>query len=117
MAKIRESMPPIGGVLFGPLVLQDILFKNMDLNMMEMVLEPKVKGARLLNERLSDPAHPLDFFVMFSSIVMILGNPGQSAYSAANAYMHSLAQQRRARGLAVGRMRPLDSLSLCQNAR
>jgi hypothetical protein len=94
-------MPPIGGVAFGPLVLKDILFKNMDLEMMEMVLEPKVKGARFLNERLCDPENPLDFFVMFSSFVMVVGNPGQSNYSAANSYLSSLAQQRRARGLAV----------------
>ena len=101
LARIHESMPPIGGVAFGPLVLKDILFKNMDLDMMETVLEPKVRGANLLNERLCDSDNPLDFFVMFSSFVMVCGNPGQSAYSAANAYTHSLAQQRRTRGLAV----------------
>jgi hypothetical protein len=37
LAKMRESMPPIAGVAFGPLVLQDVMFKNMDLSMMEMV--------------------------------------------------------------------------------
>ncbi|POS76977.1 polyketide synthase [Diaporthe helianthi] len=101
LAQVRaSSMPPIGGVAFGPLVLQDVMFKNMDLSMLEMVLAPKVTGARLLDERLSDPANPLDFFVMFSSFVMVSGNPGQAAYSAANAYTHALAQQRRARGLA-----------------
>lgn len=101
LAQVRaSSMPPIGGVAFGPLVLQDVMFKNMDLSMLEMVLAPKVTGARLLDERLSDPANPLDFFVMFSSFVMVSGNPGQAAYSAANAYTHALAQQRRARGMA-----------------
>lgn len=100
LAKIRESMPPIAGVAFGPLVLQDVMFKNMDLSMLEMVLAPKVEGARLLSERLSDPSQPLDFFVMFSSFVMVSGNPGQAAYSAANAYTHALAQNRRARGMA-----------------
>lgn len=101
LAQVRESMPPVGGVAFGPLVLQDVMFKNMDLSMLEMVLAPKVTGARLLDERLSDPLNPLDFFVMFSSFVMVSGNPGQAAYSAANAYTHALAQQRRARGLAA----------------
>ena len=80
--------------------LKDVLLKNMDLEQMEAVLEPKVKGARLLNERLNESEHPLEFFVMFSSFVMVCGNPGQSAYSAANAYTHSVAQQRKARGLA-----------------
>ncbi|KAJ5655727.1 polyketide synthase [Penicillium longicatenatum] len=94
LATIRASMPPIAGVAFGPLVLQDVMFNNMDLSLMEMVLAPKVTGARLLNERLSDPSSPLDFFVMVS------GNPGQAAYSAANAFTHALAQQRRPRGMA-----------------
>ncbi|KAI3325573.1 putative polyketide synthase [Xylariaceae sp. AK1471] len=102
LAKIRKSMPPIAGVAFGPLVLQDILFKNMELEMMEMVLAPKVKGAYLLNDRLSrDKENPLDFFVMFSSFVMVSGNPGQAAYSAANAFTLALANKRRARGLAA----------------
>lgn len=98
LAKIRASMPTIAGVAFGPLVLQDIMFKNMDLEMMQMVLAPKVIGARLLDERLTDP---LDFFVMFSSFVMVSGNPGQAAYSAASAFTHALANARRARGLAA----------------
>ena len=101
LTKIEASgMPALGGVAFGPLVLQDILFKNMDLRMMEMVLDPKVKGLRILNNALEK--HSLDFFVMFSSIVAATGNPGQSAYTAANSYMHAVAQQRRARGLSVG---------------
>ncbi|KIW31320.1 uncharacterized protein PV07_02977 [Cladophialophora immunda] len=101
LAEVHASMPPIAGVAFGPLLLQDVMFKNMELPMMEMVLAPKVTGVRLLNERLSDPAKPLDFFVMFSSIVMVVGNPGQAAYSAANAYLHAITQQRRARGMAA----------------
>lgn len=95
-------MPPIGGVAFGPLVLQDGLFKHMDLEMMEMVLEPKVTGAVLLDQKLTASSAPLDFFVMFSSFHMVCGNYGQSAYSAANAFKHSIVRQRRKRGLVVG---------------
>jgi hypothetical protein len=44
--------------------------------MLERVLAPNVAGAQLLNERFSDPANLLDFFVMFSSFVMVSGNLG-----------------------------------------
>ena len=37
----------------------------------------------------------LDFFVMFSSMVALLGAPGLSSYSACNAFQDSLAQYRR----------------------
>ncbi|KAK2020720.1 beta-ketoacyl synthase domain-containing protein, partial [Colletotrichum zoysiae] len=100
LAKIRESLPPIGGVAFGPLVLKDTLLKNMRLDQMEMVFHPKATGARLLQERLDEREKRLEFFVMFSSFVMVCGNPGQSAYSAANAYTHAITLSRRARGLA-----------------
>lgn len=79
------------------------MLKNMDFQSMDMVLKPKVQGARILHERFSDvaAAHPLDFFVMFSSIVAVMGNPGQANYSAANSFLQGLAQQRCASGLAV----------------
>jgi hybrid polyketide synthase/nonribosomal peptide synthetase ACE1 len=79
------------------------MLKNMDIQGMEMVMRPKVEGARILHERFSEPGNSssLDFFVMFSSIVAVMGNPGQANYSAANAFLQGLTQQRCARGLAV----------------
>ena len=37
----------------------------------------------------------LDFFVMFSSMASVVGNNGQSSYSACNAFQDALAQYRR----------------------
>jgi hypothetical protein len=37
--------------------------------------------------------------VLFSSATSFVGNPGQSAYVAANAYMEGLARRRKAEGL------------------
>lgn len=110
LAKIKHELklPPIGGIAFGPLVLQDVMLKNMDFLMMDMVLKPKVQGAQILHKRFSDAAseESLDFFVMFSSIVAVMGNPGQANYSAANAFLQGLAQQRSANGLAVSTTSP-----------
>ena len=41
----------------------------------------------------------LDCFVMFSSVSSIFGNPAQGNYSAANAFLDSLAHHRQALGL------------------
>ncbi|OLN97460.1 Lovastatin nonaketide synthase 1 [Colletotrichum chlorophyti] len=102
LAKLRQTSPPIGGIAYGPLVLHDALLRNMDLATMEVVLNSKVVGARLLHERFSDhKATPLDFFVMFSSAATTGGNPGQSNYTAANSYLQALAQYRRTKGLTA----------------
>ena len=43
----------------------------------------------------------LDFFLLFSSTVCVIGNLGQAHYGAANGYMQSLSRQRHKRGLAA----------------
>lgn len=98
-----KRLPPVGGIAFAPLVLQDVLFKNMDFEAMIKVLKPKVQGASNLHGRFSslEEDKALDFFVMFSSVATLLGNSGQGAYTAANCYIQALAQKRCISGLAV----------------
>jgi hypothetical protein len=62
------------------------------------VARAKVLGAWNLHQQLG--AQALDFFVMFSSLASAIGSPGQSNYSAANAFLDGLAEHRKAQGLA-----------------
>ncbi|TIC90982.1 Lovastatin nonaketide synthase mokA [Colletotrichum higginsianum] len=104
LATLRDvhNLPPVGGVAYGPLVLKDALLNNMDLATMDMVLKSKVPGAKIFHDRFCDPnKDPLDFFVMFSSAALFGGNPGQTNYTAANAYLQALGQYRRSKGLAA----------------
>ncbi|MFF2351077.1 type I polyketide synthase [Kitasatospora sp. NPDC058115] len=63
------------------------------------VVAAKAEGARHLDELLGDRA--LDAFVLFSSISGVWGAGGQAAYAVANAALDTLAERRRARGLAA----------------
>lgn len=96
---IKQTMPPIGGVCNGAMVLLDKTFINTDVETVNRQLKPKVDGSKYLDEIFSD--EPLDFFVLFASLASITGNGGQSIYHAANLFMSSLAAQRRAKGLAA----------------
>lgn len=97
--EILETMPPVGGVANGAMVLCDSLFQNMDISIWEKTIKPKIDGSRYLDELF--PAHDLEFFVMFSSAASVVGNAGQSNYNAGCMFMAGLAEDRRKRGLAA----------------
>lgn len=92
-------LPSIGGVINGAMILADGLFADMTVENFQKVLKPKTTGSYNLDVVFSNPEP--DFFIMFSSLTAIGGNPGQSNYTAANLYMAGLAAQRRKRGLAA----------------
>ncbi|GJC80299.1 polyketide synthase-nonribosomal peptide synthetase [Colletotrichum liriopes] len=94
---IERTMPAIAGVAQGAMVLHDTMFSELDIERVEKVTKPKIQGSLNLEEIFHDT--DLDFFVFFSSMASIVGNPGQSAYAAANMFMSGLATQRRSRGL------------------
>lgn len=68
------------------------------------VIESKVKGAWNFHNALK--SKPLDFFVAISSAAAAVGNRGQAAYAAANAYLNAFVQHRVHQGL------PASSLDL-----
>lgn len=102
---ISRTLPALAGVAQAAMVLRDSLIKDMDISKMQSVLDPKVHGSmnlcRVLEDQESGQKAKLDFMIFFSSMAGLVGNLGQSNYSAANAFLISLAAQRRERGLAA----------------
>jgi acyl carrier protein len=64
---------------------------------MNKVMAPKVRGTWNLHKATLHMS--LDFFVLFSSAVSVLGSPGQGNYAAASSYLDGMAHFRRNLGL------------------
>ncbi len=97
LAEIAESLPPLRGIVHLAGVLDDGVLLRQNWERFVKVMAPKIAGAwnlHLLTQGLS-----LDFFVSFSSIASLLGSPGQGNYSAANAFLDSLAHYRQGQEL------------------
>ncbi len=97
LARIDETLPPLGGVIHSVGVLSDGALTNQSWERFETVLWPKVLGAWHLHRATLD--RDLDMFVLFSSRVGVMGNPGQANHASANAFLDQLAGHRRAMGL------------------
>lgn len=94
---IKTALPPLRGVIHAAGVLDDGVLMEQNWERFLDVMTPKVAGAWNLHHLTQDL--PLDFFVLFSSAVSLLGAPGQGNYAAGNAFMDFLAHYRHTLGL------------------
>ncbi|KAF7188114.1 Highly reducing polyketide synthase pks5 [Pseudocercospora fuligena] len=94
---VKSATVPIRGVIHAAMVLKESLFANMTVDVWEQVVRPKVQGARNLHEHTL--GMDLDFFVLTSTILSVVGAATQSNYAAANAYLDHLARHRHHLGL------------------
>ena len=97
LARVNRELPPLGGVIHSVGVLSDGALTNQSWDRFEEVLWPKILGGWHLHRATAD--RDLDFFILFSSRVGVMGNPGQANHAAANAFLDQLAGHRRALGL------------------
>jgi hypothetical protein len=96
LAAIDETMPPLRGVVHGAGVLDDGVLLQQNWDRFRTVMAPKIDGSWLLHTLTAGRA--LDFFVLFSTSVAVLGAAGQANHAAANAFIDALAHHRRALG-------------------
>ena len=97
LEEIKSGAQPLRGLFHLAMVIDDAPLAALTPERMRTVLGPKAHGAWLLHEATREMK--LDCFVMFSSVSSIFGNPAQGNYSAANAFLDSLAHHRQALGL------------------
>ncbi len=96
LARVPEGVP-LRGVMHCAGVLSDGVLAQLDRGRFETVMAPKVAGSWHLHDLTR--GLPLDFFLLFSSAVSILGSAGQGNHAAACAYQDALAWDRVASGL------------------
>lgn len=95
--RLEKTGNPIRGIVHAAGVLDDAPALELDPERVARVMAPKALGALALHRVVG--SRPLDFFVLFSSVAGLIGNEGQLAYAAGNAFLDCFAQQRARRGL------------------
>ncbi len=96
-AMIRKELPPIRGVIHTAGIAGGQFIANGTWENFKKVLAPKVQGA--WNLARCTEGMELDFFVLCSSMSAVFGATGQSAYTAANAFLDGFAYDLRQRGI------------------
>nr|ALD82521.1 polyketide synthase [Nannocystis sp. MB1016] len=97
VGQIAATLPPLRGVVHAAAVIGDRTVARLEEAEFWVPIRPKVLGAWHLHAATREL--PLEFFVMYSSLVAVLGSLGQAAYGAGNAFLDALAHARAAEGL------------------
>lgn len=97
-----DGIPPLAGVIHAAGVIHDAYIRNLTADDFEKTWQPKVVAAERLLALMKDRAEsgmPVNFFAVFSSATVLLGNPGQANYVAANAAMDKVVAEAREAGI------------------
>jgi len=97
IALSQANLSRLRGIFHCAGVVADSLLSQQNWSRFSEVMSPKVAGTWNLHVLTRDV--PLDFFVIFSSVVSVLGSAGQANHASACAFEDGLAHFRRARGL------------------
>lgn len=97
MSTLRAELPPLAGVVHAAGENSTTPLATLEDAELERVFSGKVWGAWYLSEAVADLK--LDFFLSTSSISAVWGSYGQTAYSAANAFLDGLTWRLREQGV------------------
>ncbi len=97
---IRQQHGPLNGIIHAAGVIADNFILKKDIHEFNAVLRPKIEGTVNLDE--VTRREKLDFLALFSSIVSVFGNTGQSDYATGNGFVDDFAVWRN-RQVAQGR--------------
>ncbi|WP_089156257.1 non-ribosomal peptide synthetase [Micromonospora sp. NBS 11-29] len=113
LARLVDGLARAGtrlrGIVYAAGVLRDGFLRGKTMETVDEVCRAKVLGAVAVDAAFAE--HPLDFFVLSSSLAALVGNQGQSDYAFANGFLDGFAAvragwvargRRRGRTLAVG---------------
>ncbi|KAH6857080.1 hypothetical protein B0I37DRAFT_301053 [Chaetomium sp. MPI-CAGE-AT-0009] len=95
----RARRPPIKGIIHGGMELRDSVLEHMTLDDHNAALAPKVQGSWNLHQYFAQH-DDLDFYIMLSSLIGVVGFASQANYSAGGAFQDALARHRAEQGLA-----------------
>jgi acyl transferase domain-containing protein/NADPH:quinone reductase-like Zn-dependent oxidoreductase/SAM-dependent methyltransferase len=98
-AAVTRAEGRLKGVLQMSMVLADQSFSRMTMNEWNTAVDPKIRGTWNLHNATMSANADLDFFILFSSLSGVIGQPGQVNYAGANTFLDAFSNYRRGLGL------------------
>ena len=93
-----DDLPPLAGIVHTAGVIDDRAMSNLDAKALDVCWTPKVLGGLNLEALLRIRPEKPDFVVFFSSATVLMGNPGQANYVAANMAQEAIVRRLRRTG-------------------
>ncbi len=114
VATLQAELPPLAGIVHAAGEIGTTPLQTLDDAEIDRVFAGKVWGAWHLSEATADIQ--LDFFLCTSSISGVWGSGGQTAYSAANAFLDGLAWRQREHGYVSVNFGPWSAAGMADEA-
>lgn len=115
-----QAQGQLKGIFQMSMVNRDQNLTRMTLDDWNEAVNPKVNGTWNLHNAVLSAGAELDFFVLFSSLSGMFGQPGQSNYAGANTFLDAFSQYRLSLGLpacaiGIGAVEEVGCLAVCES--